>query len=230
MGIVNELTKALRDGLAELADPDAAQTMQAYMKSAMPFRGVPKPARERMMRAALAAHPVPDGAALAATVDDLWDAAAHREERYLAMSLAGHRRHLPWVGLDWLPRLRAWIVDAGWWDVTDELANRHVGRLLRAHPDEVTPILRGWATDPDRWLRRTSVICQLSSGVGTDLDLLTTAIEANTADPDFFLRKGIGWALRHYARIDADWVRAFVAAHPGLSPLSRREALRVVGE
>ena len=227
---MNGLAQALRNGLAELADPDAAPTMQAYMKSAMPFRGVPKPVRGRVLRAALAAHPVPDGAALATTVDDLWGAAAYREERYLAMDLAGHRRHLPWVGLDWLPRLRAWIVDAGWWDVTDELANRHVGRLLRAHPTEVTPLVRGWATDPDRWLRRTSVICQLSARADIDLDLLTTAIEDNTADPDFFLRKGIGWALRQHARTDPDWVRAFVSAHPELSPLSRREALRVVGE
>jgi 3-methyladenine DNA glycosylase AlkD len=228
-GGTSGLPQALRDGLAELADPVAAPTMQAYMKSAMPFRGVPKPIRARVLRAALAAHPVQDGEALVTIVDDLWDAAAYREERYLALDLTGHRTHLPWVGPDWLPRLRAWIVDAGWWDVTDELANRHVGRLLRAHPDEVTPVVRGWATDPDRWLRRTSVICQLSSRAATDLDLLTTAIEANVADPDFFLRKGIGWALRQHARTDPDWVRAFVAAHPGLSPLSKREALRVIG-
>ena len=30
---------------------------------------------------------------------------------------------------------------------------------------------------------------------------------ANAADPDFFLRKAIGWALRQYARTDPDWVR-----------------------
>jgi 3-methyladenine DNA glycosylase AlkD len=59
--------------------------------------------------------------------------------------------------------------------------------------------------------------------------LLTDAIEANLADPDFFLRKGIGWALRQYARTDPAWVRSFVTAHPDLSPLSRREALRHVG-
>ncbi len=91
-------------------------------------------------------------------------------------------------------------------------------------------MLRGWATDPDRWLRRTAVICQLSARAGTDLDLLTDAIEANVDDPDFFLRKGIGWALRQYARDDPEWVRTFVANHPELSPLSRREALRVIGE
>jgi 3-methyladenine DNA glycosylase AlkD len=90
----------------------------------------------------------------------------------------------------------------------------------------VAPVVRVWSTDPDRWLRRAAVICQLGSGPTTDTALLADTIEANRSDPDFFLRKGIGWALRQYARTDPAWVRAFVAAHPDLSLLSRREALR----
>ena len=219
---------ALRDGLAALADPDAAVAMQAYMKSPMPFRGVPKPARERLLRTAADAHPVPGAAALGAAADELWDGATYREERYLAVSLIGHRRYASMVDLGWLPRLRHWIVDGAWWDFTDELANRHIGPLLRAHPAELAPLLRAWAVDDDRWLRRTSVICQLRSRADTDIGLLTTAIEANLDDPDFFLRKGIGWALRQHARTDLGWVRAFVADHPGLSALSRKEALRVI--
>jgi 3-methyladenine DNA glycosylase AlkD len=80
--------------------------------------------------------------------------------------------------------------------------------------------------DADRWLRRTSVIAQLGSSSATNIDLLVDAIEANHDDPDLFLRKAIGWALRQHTRTDPRWVRAFVSAHPRLSPLSRREALR----
>ena len=43
---------------------------------------------------------------------------------------------------------------------------------------------------------------------------------------EFFLRKGIGRALREYSRTDPGRVTAFVESHPGLSPLSRREALK----
>ena len=39
----------------------------------------------------------------------------------------------------------------------------------------------------------------------------------------------IGWALREVARRDPDWVRTFVDTHQ-LSPLSRREALKHLGE
>jgi 3-methyladenine DNA glycosylase AlkD len=48
-----------------------------------------------------------------------------------------------------------------------------------------------------------------------------------SGDPEFFVRKAIGWALRDYARTDPDWVRAFVTDHADrLSPLARREAMK----
>jgi 3-methyladenine DNA glycosylase AlkD len=118
------------------------------------------------------------------------------------------------------------IVTGAWWDFVDEIAPRFVGPLRISYPDTVTPLLRDWATDADRWRRRSSVICQIGAKADTDLALLAYAIEANVADRDFFLRKAIGWALRHHARTDPDWVRAFVDAHPDLSGLSRREALK----
>jgi 3-methyladenine DNA glycosylase AlkD len=223
---VHPIVTRLRADLAAGADPAAAAEMQRYMKSPMPFRGVAKPARERLLKAAVAAHPLADSAELDAAVQELWDGAGYREERYLALSLTGHRRYLAWLGPSRVPLLRHWIVTGSWWDFTDEIASRRIGPMLRAHPDALRPVVRAWITDPDRWLRRTSVICQLQAAGATDTALLTEAIEANLADSDFFLRKGIGWALRQHARTDPDWVRTFVAGHPGLSPLSRREALR----
>lgn len=220
------LVVAARGGLAALADPAAAAAMQRYMKSEMPFHGVAAPAREQLMRELVAAHPLHDAGELGSAVDALWDGAARREERYLATGLAAHRRYVGLRDLSWVPRYRYWIVTGAWWDHVDEIANRHVGTLLRAHREELTPTMRAWAVDPDPWLRRTSIICQLQSKDATDLDLLTDAIEANLADRDFFLRKGIGWALRQYARTDPGWVHAFVDSHPQLSPLSRKEALK----
>jgi 3-methyladenine DNA glycosylase AlkD len=218
-----EFATAARAALAAHADPAAAAAMQAYMKSAMPFRGVAKPARERLFRTLVRDHPPPDAAALLAEVRKLWDGAGYREERYLALALV--ERHRGWAEASWVTDLyQGWIVEGAWWDFTDEIATRHVGPLVRAHG--LQPLMRTWAVHPDRWLRRTSVICQLGAKSGTDLALLTDAIEANLDDPDFFLRKGIGWALRQHARIDPAWVQRFVDEHPGLSPLSRREALK----
>ncbi len=223
------LVQAVRDGLAALADPVAAPAMQAYMKSVMPFRGVPKPARDALVRELVATRPAPDAATFDVQVRELWDGAEFREDRYVAIALTGQRRWSPPQDASWVPLHRHWIVTGAWWDTTDEIATKRIGPLLRDDPGTLTPVLRGWATDPDRWLRRTAVIAQLGSRAATDTALLAAAVEANLADPDFFLRKAIGWALRQHARTDPEWVRRFVAEHPGLSPLSRREALRHLG-
>lgn len=222
----NDLVTAVRAELRALADPDRATEMRAYMKSAMPFLGVPGSLRKPLVRRVFKAYPCDSKGDWLATVRTLWRDATYREERYVAVELAGHRPYLVWHGPDLLPDYAELIVTGAWWDYTDELAIRHVGPILAAHRDVVTPIVRAWSTDADRWKRRTSVICQIKAKADTDRALLADCVEANLDDRDFFLRKGIGWALREHAKTDPAWVRRFVADHPGLSPLSVREALK----
>jgi 3-methyladenine DNA glycosylase AlkD len=227
MSDVAALVSAVRGGLARVAEPDKAPGMQQYMHSEMPYRGVTAPARRILLRQVFADFPLADRDDWLAAIDALWREAEYREERYCAVALADERRYRQWRTPDLVPTTyRRLITEGAWWDFVDELAARHVGPLLLAAPKELTGTIRGWAADEDRWLRRTAVICQLKAGPDTDTDLLIDAIEANQTDPDFFLRKGIGWALRQHARTDPDWVRDFVAAHPRLSPLSVREATK----
>ena len=121
------------------------------------------------------------------------------------------------------------VVTGAWWDYVDEVAARRVGPILRSDPTGVTPILRGWARDPDLWRRRVAIIAQLGSREATDTELLAYVVDANLSDPDFFIRKAIGWALREHTKTDPAWVRHFVAARAGLmAPLSRREAMRLI--
>ena len=56
--------------------------------------------------------------------------------------------------------------------------------------------------------------------------MLADVIRPSIGHPEFFLRKGIGWALREYSKTDPAWVIEFVETHTGLSNLSRREALK----
>ncbi|HEU5266923.1 MAG TPA: DNA alkylation repair protein, partial [Jatrophihabitans sp.] len=209
------------------ADPDRAPQMQAYMKSAMPYLGIRVPQVRALVRAQARRQLPTSTDELAAAVRTLWFDAAYREERYAATALldvpAARRLRTPQL----VELYAELIVDGAWWDHVDELSHR-VGELLREFPARVRPVVRTWSRDPDPWLRRAAIICQLGARKHTDLDLLADAIGANAADPGFFLRKAIGWALRDYARTDPDWVRRFVAAQD-LSPLSRREALKHVG-
>ncbi|MEV4151178.1 DNA alkylation repair protein [Amycolatopsis sp. NPDC049691] len=229
MSVDEQLVKAIRTGLAELADPVKAPAMQAYMKSAMPFRGVASPERTTLLKRVLADHIMPDRVTYSATVLELWRTAEFREERYAAIALSGHRAYRQWQDRELLPMYEELIVDGAWWDYVDELAIRRIGPILRADRARVTPVMLSWAADANLWRRRTAIICQIGAKDDTDTDLLTRTIEPAIAEPEFFLRKGIGWALREYAKTAPDWVRSFVDDHPGLSGLSRREALKHIG-
>jgi 3-methyladenine DNA glycosylase AlkD len=222
---MSALADRIRAELRAAADPERAPAMAAYMKSAetgnLPFLGVRRPEVRRLVKAAARDHSA-HADTLTAVVRELWDGAEFREERYAAQDLVGLR----WSSgrLELLDLYREMAVTGAWWDHVDEVAHR-VGDLVATHPDELRPVLLAWSRDPSRWLRRLAILAQLGQRDRVDLPLLTEIIEANAEDPEFFVRKAIGWALRTVARHDPDWVRTFVATHE-LSPLSRREALK----
>jgi len=226
-GVDRVLIATVRADLRAAADPVRAPQMQAYMKSAMPYLGVRGPEVRRIVHAAAKVRPPVTTDALARTAAAMWREAAYREERYAATALLGVPPARRLQTLELLPLYHEMITTGAWWDHVDEVAHR-IGELLMMYPAELRPTLSGWARDPDRWLRRTSVICQVGLRGATDAGLLSDVIVANLGERDFFLRKAIGWALRDYARTEPDWVRAFVAAHE-LSPLSQREALKHLG-
>src|SRR5205814_423014 len=149
------LVTAVRAGLAALADPAKAPEMQRYMKSEMPFRGVQRPERKELATRLFAEHPLPTVNTWQTTVLALWRDADYREERYLALDLSAHRPYTRWQRPELLPVYEELIVTGAWWDFVDEVANRRIGPLVRAYPDELVPVMRAWSTDADRWKRRT---------------------------------------------------------------------------
>lgn len=221
------LVEAVRHRLAAAGDPAKAGPMQAYMKSAMHYHGVPSPGVKLICRETFPTHPLPDRPTWEACVRTLWDEATHREERYVAIALTGHRHYAGWQDADALPLYDHLVVTGAWWDFVDDVASRRVGPILRADPQTVAPVLLRWAEDDNIWRRRVAIIAQLGSRDATDVPLLTACIAPSLGRPEFFLRKAIGWALRQYARTDPDWVRSYVDGRASeLSGLSRREALK----
>ena len=208
--------------LTRLADPDAAVSMAAYMKTDMPFYGVRAPERRLIARAAKAAHPPADAEEYRRQVLALWRL-PHREEKYLAIAVA--RSHSRFVTVDHLDLYQRMIEEGAWWDLVDEIAIDLVGRVLRTDPSAVVPVLRQWIDSTDMWLRRAAIICQNKSRDGTDLDLLRSFTEKTAHEKEFFIRKAIGWALREQARTNPDAVRRILdEMGDRLSGLSRREA------
>lgn len=221
---MTRLAEKITASLTAAADPDRAIGMQRYMKSAMPFLGVRAPVAQRIVRNAVRDEGTTAWEDLLAEAQDLWESASHRELWYAAQQLTGYRSCEG--RLEFLDLYERMVVDGAWWDIVDN-CHRRFGMLLRHHGGPVDPMLRGWAVDPNHWKRRTAIIAQLSAKAETDVSLLEAAIVPNMMETDFFLRKGIGWALREYAKTDDEWVRGFVDDHSHeLSGLSRREALK----
>ena len=226
---------ALRAALSAHADPARAAPMQAYMKSAMPFLGIPAPLRRRLTAEVVAAHPAADAAALARTMSELWRGARFREERYAAVELPRLGRvHPKLVNLTLLPVVEDMIISGAWWDLVDDLSGNVLARLLERHPREMKPLLRRWAKSGHLWLRRAAMLCQRSlKPEFFDARLLYDTILPSMGNgrfaDEFFIRKGIGWALRVRSVAAPDEVLAFCREYATqLAPLTRREALKAI--
>lgn len=226
---MSTLLRTLQRELAKAADPERAPAMQAYMKSAMPFHGVPSPVMRKICKQVFAAHPIEDAKTWQNDVLGIFRGAKHREEWYAAVELSGDRRARRFQTMDALAMYDEMITVAAWWDVVDVLASHRLGAILENEPAKMKKKMLAWSRDPNMWRARSSILCQLRFEQKTDLDLLYACIEPSLASKEFFLRKAIGWALRQYAWTDPAEVKRYVAKNRArMSGLSIREALKNV--
>jgi 3-methyladenine DNA glycosylase AlkD len=225
--MTHPLVRTVRRALERAADPVKAPKMQAYMKSAMPYRGVSAPVLRQLCSETFTAHPLATFDQWQQVILELWREAAFREERYVAVMLTESRLYREFLIFASVPMFEELIVTGAWWDFVDAIAGHSLGAILRAEPRRMKPLMRRWSKDTHMWKRRASILCQLSFKRETDLKLLYDCIEPNLADKDFFIRKAIGWSLRQYAWTDPKEVRRYVKANKDrLSTLSVREAMK----
>ncbi len=221
------LGQSVRAGLATLADPSKAGSMQAYMKSDIPYLGVSAVPLQQMCKKLFAGLRYQSADAWRDDVLMLWRGAHFREERYAAIALTGLRAVRAFQRAEALALYEEIVTSGAWWDYVDPIATQRLWELLCNDPAPVKQMMRQWSTDDNMWKRRCAIICQNKAKQATDLDLLYDCIAPSIESKAFFLRKGIGWALREYAWTDPDEVRRYVSAHAHrLSGLSRREALK----
>ena len=194
--------------------------MAAYMKSIAPFFGIKAPDRKVIARELFDAYKTLPFKQLPALVKALC-AQPERELHYLAMDWLYYRRK------EFTPQtihIIVWMLGhKSWWDTVDFIATRCLGVWAEMYPQEAAPAMQQLIRSDNIWLARSAIIHQMHYGRRTDTALLSAAILPHASSKEFFLQKAIGWALRHYARTNAAWVRAFTDATP-LAALSRREA------
>lgn len=220
------LTK-VRSEYKPLANPAKAAQMQRYMKSVMPYWGLPAPLYRKVCKLLFQTYDFTQPTLWQQDILTLWREACYREERYAALALAGHRKAKKLQTLDTLPMYEEMIVTGAWWDYVDDIACHRLSEILQNQPAPMKKAMLAWSQDENLWKRRSAILCQIPCKEKTDLDLLYRCIEPSLSSKEFFLRKAIGWALRQYAWTDADEIKHYVEKKAsGLSPLSKREALK----
>jgi 3-methyladenine DNA glycosylase AlkD len=224
------LLSKLRKALQQAADPSKAPMMQAYMKSDMPYHGVPTPLLRQVCKIIFADLRFATPQDWQSQVLNLWRGARFREERYAALLVAGDKRARAFQTLSAMKMYEELIVTGAWWDFVDDIASHRIGPILRNYPAAMQRKMLAWSKSKDLWKRRTAILCQLGFKAETDLELLYACIEPSLGSQEFFLQKAIGWALRQYAWTDPAEVKKYVRLNRArLSALSCREALKNIG-
>jgi len=222
-----KLLISLREALWQAGDPAKAAGMQAYMKSTMPYHGVPAPLLRKICRTAFADMPFVTAADWQEQVLGIWRDAHFREERYAALQLAGDRRAQLFQKPPAMKMYEELIVTGAWWDYVDDIASHRVGPILRDNPAPMRRKMLSWSKSDNLWKRRTAILCQLGFKAETDLGLLYACIDPSAGSKEFFLQKAIGWALRQYAWTDGAEIQRYLRLNGArLSALSCREALK----
>jgi 3-methyladenine DNA glycosylase AlkD len=203
----NDLARHITAELKRLAEPAKAPAMAAYMKTAQPFFGVSTPMRIAMLKQMADRFAPTDRKSYARSVMALWKL-PHREERYCAITYA--RRYEQFITPAALPLYERMIREGAWWDFVDEIAVNLVGTVYANFHTQTRPVIEQWIDDDHMWIRRTALLSHLKHKKQTDAAQLFKHCLKRADEPEFFIRKAIGWALREYSKTDPRAVRAFL--------------------
>lgn len=213
--------------LEAAADLSKAPDMARYMRDKFEFFGVQSGPRRQALgpflkgRSAVCRWPT---VSVVCFCRRLWAKPQRECQHAVCDILVAHQKHADALGL--LDFLKELITTKSWWDTVDALSMVAGGMLDRPGTWEVVD---SWIIDESFWVRRAAIICQRTRGVRTDAKRLFDYCRQCAGEEEFFISKGIGWALRSYARVDEEAVCNFVRSTT-LSKLSEREALKHVAK
>lgn len=222
---MSEFVDQLREVLVAHSNKERAITHKAYLKDHFEAFGIKTPVRREVVKPFLAKEYLPVKSEAFDIVAECWEQPERDFQMFGLDLIRKYDKKLEVQDMDFLEYL---ITHKSWWDTVDMLSVHEVGTYFKLYPEYRKKYVEKWCDQQNMWLRRTAIIFQLRYKKDTDLNLLQYAIEKNLGSKEFFINKAIGWALRDYSRVSADWVLNFIEQHPTLNSLSRREALRLI--
>ena len=219
-----EYIACVSEALLAHADAKRAQEMKAYLRGQFDFVGIQTPTR-RLICKDLPALP-PEPAALMEVAHALWRK-PEREFRYVACDLLA-KNAKRFTAHD-LPAFKALLQKDAWWETVDGLSGV-IGDIVLNEKNKGMPsqnVMDARLMDGDFWVRRAAMIHQLGWRLHTDTQRLSHYALTLSSEPEFFIRKAIGWACRDYAKWNPAFVRGLMAEHAAtFSKLTVREATK----
>ena len=216
------------DSIAKLFRKNGTATRaagaKAYMRNQFEYYGLDTTTRRTLQKKFLSENLLPPKSSLVEIVESCWEN-ENREMQYFAMELF-EKYKKQFTAKD-LPVFEFMITNKSWWDTVDFVAPKLIASLFLQQPQLIYRNTTKWMKSKNIWLMRSSIIFQLQYKKRTDEALLAKLILHNSSNPDFFIRKAIGWSLRQYGRTNPLFVKSFVKKHKdALSTLSYKEALK----
>lgn len=215
----------IRKALSVYSNKERSKDQKAYMRDQFEFLGLTATQRRTAQKPFLKKGELPNFDDIPDLIRELWKQ-PEREFQYFGQELlAKYKRKL---SPEDLLLLEFMITYKSWWDTVDFIASHLVGSLFASFPAMRVSSCDKWFESQNIWLQRTTLLFQLKYKEQLDTELLSIQIDRLAQSEEFFIRKAIGWTLREYSKTNPDWVLEFVDQRPGLSNLSRREALRLM--
>lgn len=226
MNMNNTLLQQIQQAFRAMRNPEQALHMKAYMLNQFEFIGIRATPRRQTLKTVVKAWPKATftRACVLKLAKQLWKL-PEREFQYAAIDMLSW--HLKLLDIQDLSALLKLVQQKSWWDTVDGMSGV-IGDLLLQHKAQdayVQHLMDDCVVHPHVWVRRVAMIHQLGWKAQTDEKRLFAYALTLAHEPDFFIRKAIGWALRDHARTRPQAVRGFLHQHQSvLSSLTIREA------
>jgi len=217
-----EVVSITKQTFKNAGNKKVAQGAANYMKNIAPFIGISSPKRRALTKKAWQNLSVPAEKELIEAAKLFWKL-PQREFQYAACDLIGK-----YIGIctpKTLDQITMLIKSKSWWDSVDLLGTLVISPLTLKYP-ETRKTINKWNNSKNIWLIRCAIQHQRGHKEKTDVDYVLKICQKHINNPEFFVAKAIGWALRDFAKINPKKVKEFLKKNPSMSIISKREALK----
>jgi 3-methyladenine DNA glycosylase AlkD len=211
-----------KKGFQEIANPDRAKQMKAYLKGKFAFYGISAGERRRVQKECFLKMNAKSEPLDLLFVRACWEE-DERECQYLAIDYL--RLKQKELNESHIPMLIDLVLSKSWWDTVDMLASAVLGGILLGKPELMTRYPDQWIESENFWLRRTAILFQLKYRDDMDFERLKRYCLENQNEKEFFIRKAIGWILREASKHNPNKVKMILSAGD-FSGLTIREATK----